>query len=534
MANKLLLKRGTRTNFTGLVNANAGAGALNAGELYYITDESRIVIGTGSNTYQDHAKTNDTHYIGTTSVALNRASANLALTGISSVALPGSTSGTITLIPTAIAGTNTITLPAATGTVALTSDITTPNNGTLTLSIGAAAATNNTVTIGTGTGFSANTASNSTYSVSVGPALTNLAALMTTAGVGFIKRGATADTYTIDTSTYITGNQSISVTGDATGTGTTSISLTLGTVNTNVGTFTKLTVNGKGLVTAATTLTATDIPTLTASKISDFDTQVRTSTVAQLAAPAAALAMNSQKITGLAEPTAAQDAATKNYVDSVAQGLDIKPSVRAATPAGTNITLSGTQTIDGVTLVANDRVLVKNQTTTTENGIWVVSAGAWSRALDADTWNELISAFTFVEEGSTNADTSWVFTGNAGGTIGVTGITVAQFGAATGVVAGNGLTSTGNTLDVVGTANRISVAADSIDISTSYVGQTSITTLGTIGTGTWNGTVIGVSYGGLGTIAITGLVKGSGTAYSAAVDGTDYLSPNATIDGGTF
>lgn len=466
----------------------------------------------------------------TTSTAVTfSGGATLGSTGLK---INGSTSGTATIVTPAVASTPTLTLPTTTGTLALTSDIPTVNNGTLSLSIGAAGATNTTVTVGTGTGFSANTASNLGYTVSVGPALTALATTMTGATTGFLKKTG-ADTYTLDTSTYLTANQTISLTGDITGSGTTSIATTLATVNSNVGTYTKVTVNAKGLVTAATTLAAADIPTLTAAKISDFDTQVRTSSVAQLAAPAAALAMNSQKITGLADPTNAQDAATKNYVDSVAQGLDVKASVRAATTA--NITLSGAQTIDGVAVVAGDRVLVKNQTTTAENGIYVAAAAAWSRAVDADTWAEIVAAFTFVEEGTINADTGWVSTVNAGGTIGTTAVAFTQFSGAGAYIAGNGLTSSGNTFNVVGTANRISVAADSIDIDAAYVGQTSITTLGTIATGTWNATAIGVTKGGLGlTAAITGLLKGNGTAYSAATAGTDYLDPSSTIDGGTF
>jgi hypothetical protein len=642
MANKILIKRGTRTQ----LNTARDSAQLNIGELYYITDagEQRIAVGTANNQYTDFAKSSevaglldadlvaiaeltgtgflkrtgtntwvldtnsyltaeadtlatvtgrgastatavtltggvtlnatgstngaifigstsgstkvvasaaagsttitlpattgtvalqgDTHYIGTTAVTLSRASANLALTGISSVALPGSTSGTITLTPTAIAGTNTITLPAATGTVALTSDIPTVNAGTLTLNIGAAAATSNAITISAGTGFTANTATNTTYSVSVGPALTALATLMTTATAGFIRRTG-QDTYGIDTSTYITGNQSISVTGDATGSGTTGIALTLATVNSNVGTFTKVTVNGKGLVTSATTLAATDIPTLTAAKISDFDTQVRTSRLDQMAAPTASVALGSQKITGLADPTLAQDAATKNYVDTVAQGLDTKASVRAATIG--NITLSAPQTIDDVAVIANDRVLVKNQTTASQNGIYIVNAGAWTRATDANAWSELVSAFTFVEEGTVNKDTGWVSTVDAIGTLETTAVAFTQFSAAGAYTAGTGMTATGNTFNVIGTANRITANADSIDIASTYVGQTSITTLGTIGTGTWNATAIGVTKGGIGlTAAITGLLKGNGTAYSAAVAGTDYHDTNSTIDCGTF
>ena len=568
----LKIKRGTRAQLDAAVTGNT----LVQGEPYLITDEGRIALGTGSNTYEAFAKqsevagaldgdltaianltgtgfavrtgtntwvldtntylTSESDTLGTVTGRGATTSTAITLSGgatIGSVGLGinGSTSGKTTIVASPVAGSTTITMPASTGTMALTSDIPTVSNGTLTLQIGTAAATGSAITIGTGTGFSANTASNATYDVKVGPSLSALATLMSGGTTGFVKKTA-ADTYTLDTSTYLTANQSITYSGDLSGSGTTAVALTLATVNTNVGTFTKVTVNGKGLVTAASNILASDVPTLTAAKISDFDTQVRTSSVAQLAAPAAALAMNSQKITGLADPTAAQDAATKAYVDSVAQGLDAKGSVRAATTA--NITLSGTQTVDGVALVANDRVLVKNQTTTSENGIWVVAAGAWSRATDADIWNELVSAFTFVEEGTTNADTGWVSTVNAGGTLGSTAVAFAQFSSAGSYVAGNGLTSSGNTFNV-GAGTGITVNADDIQISATYAGQTSITTLGTVATGTWSATAIGVTKGGTGlTAAITGLLKGDGSAYTAAVAGTDFLSPTSTIDGGTF
>lgn len=167
--------------------------------------------------------------------------------------------------------------------------------------------------------------------------------------------------------------------------------------------------------------------TQTASTISDFDTQVRTSTLNQMTAPTADLSINSHKLTNVTDPTSAQDAATKAYVDNVAAGIDHKASVRAATTA--NITRSAPQTIDGVSVIAGDRVLVKNQTAPEENGIFVVAAGAWARSTDMDTWAEVPSAFTFVEEGSTNADTSWVSTADAGGVLNTTAITWTQFGA---------------------------------------------------------------------------------------------------------
>ena len=332
---------------------------------------------------------------------------------------------------------------------------------------------------------------------------------------------------------YLTGNQSITVSGDASGSGTTSITLTLAAAGT-AGTYTKVTTDSKGRVTSGTTLSATDIPTLTAAKISDFDTQVRTSRLDQMAAPTASVSLNSQKITNLATPTADTDAATKAYVDAARSGLDVKGSVRAATTA--NITLSGAQTIDGVSVIAGDRVLVKDQSTASTNGIYVAAASTWSRATDADVDAEVHAGmFTFVEEGTANADSGWVLTTNNPIVVGSTALAFAQFSGAGQITAGAGLTKTGNTIDAVGTANRITVNANSIDIASTYVGQTSITTLGTIATGVWNGTTIAVANGGSGATTLTGVLKGNGTsAFTAAVDGTDYLSPNATIDGGTF
>jgi len=333
---------------------------------------------------------------------------------------------------------------------------------------------------------------------------------------------------------YLIGNQSISVSGDASGSGTTAITLTLASVGT-AGTYTKVTTDAKGRVTAGTTLSASDIPTLTASKISDFDTQVRTNRLDQMTAPTAAVAFNAQKITGLADPTSAQDAATKNYVDATRQGLSVKDAVRAATTA--NITLSGTQTVDGVALVAGNRVLVKDQSTGSQNGLYDVSVSAWTRTTDSDApTGELTGGtFVFVQEGTTNADSGFVCTNDGTVTVGTTALTFTQFSGAGQITAGAGLTKTGNTIDVGGTAARITVNADTVDIASTYVGQTSITTLGTIATGTWNGTTVAVANGGTGATTLTGILKGNGTsAFTAAVDGTDYLSPTATIDGGTF
>ena len=199
-------------------------------------------------------------------------------------------------------------------------------------------------------------------------------------------------------------------------------------------------------------------------------------------------------------PTDDAHAATKGYVDAARSGLDVKQSVRAATTIPINIAsdLEDGDVIDGVTLATGDRVLVKNQSSGSENGIYVVAAcGAASRATDADTSTEVTSGmFTFVEEGTTNADSGWVLTTNSTIVLGTTPLAFAQFSGAGQITAGAGLTKSGNTIDAVGTADRITVNADSIDIASTYIGQSSINTVGTIANGTWEATDVGIAYGG--------------------------------------
>jgi phage-related tail fiber protein len=429
---------------------------------------------------------------------------------------------------------------------------------------------------------------------------------------------------------YLTGNQTITVTGDVTGSGTTALNLTLNSVNANVGSFgsattvPQFTVNAKGLITTVSnvnisfpvssvagktgivTLNSTDVGlgnvanslqvinggnfnsissgTLASRPIAgsanryyvSTDTYAlyrdngsawdiimpaltgditlaagsTTTSLANIGTPvsnsfvkittdakgrvSAISAVSSSDITtalgytpvnkagdtmsGLltlsGDPTAALHAATKQYVDNAITGLDFKNSVRVATTA--NITLSGTQMIDGIAVVAGDRVLVKNQTTGSQNGIYVVATGTWSRSTDADNsgnTSEVTSGlYTYVEQGTVNASSGWTLTTANPITLGTTDLVFTQFNGLGQITAGAGLTKTGNTLDVgSASTSRIVINADNIDLSTSGViaGTYNNLTVDAYGRATAGSTIAYLT--GNQSITLSGDVTGSGT-----------------------
>jgi hypothetical protein len=232
-------------------------------------------------------------------------------------------------------------------------------------------------------------------------------------------------------------------------------------------------------------------------------------------------------------PSGSTDIANKSYVDTVAQGLDTKASCLAATTV--NITLSAPQTIDGIALVAGDRCLVKNQSTAADNGIYLVAAGSWTRALDMDTWAEVPGAYVFIQTGTTQADTGWVCTSNAGGTIGVTAITWAQFsGAGSGVSSLNfgttGLLPSSATTGAITVTGTLAVANGGTGASTasitSFNNITGYTASGATGTTSTN-LVFSASPTFTGTLAAAAITAST----TLGVTGVSTLTGGAVIQG---
>jgi hypothetical protein len=253
-------------------------------------------------------------------------------------------------------------------------------------------------------------------------------------------------------------------------------------------------------------------------------------------------------------PVSGNDVVNKTYLDYFAAGLSWKQPVLCATT--TDITLSGLQTIDGITVVAGDRVLVKSQSTTTQNGIYLASATAWSRAPDADTWNELISAITFIESGSTLKGTAWYCTAQPGGTIGTTAVVWSNFSVAASYSAGTGLTLAANVFSITNTgvtAAAYGSASKTLTATVNAQGQltvladtniaianTQVSGLGTMSTqaasgvaitgGTLNGVTIGgTTAGAVTATTFTGAGTGlTGTASSLSIGGNAATATSAT------
>ena len=273
-------------------------------------------------------------------------------------------------------------------------------------------------------------------------------------------------------------------------------------------------------------LVSDDIPSLAHTKISDFDTGVRTNTLSQMAAPTGAVSFNSQKITNLADPTGDADAANKGYVDGVAQGLKVKDSVVATTTA--NGTLSSAfangQSIDGVTLQTGDRILIKNQTTASQNGIYNVNAsGAPSRTTDMATGANAAGAFVFVEQGTINAENGFTCTSDTGSAVvGTNNLTFAQFSGAGQIIAGDGIAKSGNTLSAdLKTNGGLVIESAKIAVKLDATSITGTLALGDGGTGATSATA-----------ALTNL--GFSNYAKTLIDDADAAAARTTLGLGTM
>jgi hypothetical protein len=509
-----------------------------------------------------------------TNKTLTSPAINSPTIGTAGATFNGSTSGTITVLATAIAGSNSLTLPAATDTLVGKATTDTLTNKSINLA-------NNTLTTTsaqlataisdeTGTGVVVFNNSPTLITPTLGAATaTSINGLTISSSTGTLTI-ANGKTLTASNTLTFTGTDTSSVAFGAGGTvayvanklsvfAATSSAELAGVISDETGSGALVFASSPTLVTPtlgaalATSVTATSgNMTVGAASGNNSVNLVPTGT--------GTVDVANKRITSVAEPTQSSDAATKNYVDAVKTGLDVKDSVIVTTTGnltatysngtsgvGATLTNSGTQaaiTIDSRVLVVGERVLVKDQTTALQNGFYkVTTVGTASvnwvltRTVDADEDSEITpGAFTFVEEGTVGANNGYVCTNTGAITVGTTPITFVQFSGAGSVIAGDGLTKTGNTLNVVGTTNRITISADAVDIASTYVGQSTITTLGTIGTGTWQGSVIAGAYGGTGvdntgkTITLGGNLTTSG-AHSTALTTTANTTLTLPVTG---
>jgi hypothetical protein len=511
MATRMQQRRGTAAQWT---STNAGAGpVLNAGEIGWESDTNRFKIGDGVNNWSN------LDYFADINSTINPAFGT-------SITFEGATADSYETIlqvtdPTAD---RTITFPDATGTVALTSDIAELSQDAI----------DTALTAGTGITKTYNDNANTlTLAVDTTTIQARVADVSDTE-IGYLNGVTSAIQTQIDAK---------APTANASFTGT--FSAPSGTITSDMitnGTIVDADINASAAIALSKLATdplarANHSGSQTASTISDFDTQVRTSKVTDLTAPTGSFSMNSQKITSLATPTDSTDAATKAYVDAVTEGLHIHPSVVAATTANVALAsaLENGDTLDGVTLATGNRILVKNQTTTSENGIYVVQAsGQPSRATDFDTALEVDSGdFVFVSSGTANAATGWVQTSQPA-TIGTDPITFTQFSGAGTYSAGTGLTLTGNVFSAnIGTDIQAYNSTLAAVAGGTYTGDDSITTLGTVSAGTWNGTTIAIANGGTG--ATTASTAAAALLPAQASNSGKYLTTDGsgTLSWGT-
>jgi len=582
MATRMQQRRGTAAQW---ISTNSGNGPiLNAGEIGWESDTNKFKIGDGVNTWLSLDYFSDINstvnpafgssitFEGATAdsfetvlqvtdptadrtITLPNATGTVITTGnlsditdigvfTSTIVMEGSTADDFKLTlsagdPTA---NRTITFPDATGTVALAEDVSTSlGDYVLTADIGAddgvagLDSSFNLLVPGTKIIFEGTDDTHETEFVVTDP--TSDVVLTFPNATGTI--ALTSDITVSASSTNTFSNKSISL-------ATNTVSGTTAEFNTALSDSNFVTTGDTGSVTSTMisdgTIVDGDINVSAAiaqSKIANLTTDLGNKLSLAGGTMTGAIAMGTSKITGLGTPTDSTDAATKAYVDAVTEGLHIHPSAVAATIANVDLAtaLENGDTLDGVTLATGNRVLVKNQTTQSENGIYVVQAsGAPSRATDFDAPAEIDGGdFVFVTGGTANDNTGWVQT-NTVGTVGTDAILFTQFSGAGTYTAGNGLTLTGSvfTIDTTITQARV---ADVSDTEIGYLNgvtsaiQTQLNAKAPLADPTFTGTVSGVTktHVGLGNVDNT---SDAGKPVSTATQ--TALDLKANLAGPTF
>jgi hypothetical protein len=445
----------------------------------------------------------------------------------------------------------TLTLPNATGTIALTSDITTAVNAVATsFTVAGDSGSSQTITSGSdtltisgGTGLSSVAGSTDTITINLDNTAVTSGSYGSSTEVASITvdaqgRLTSASNTSIRTATTSqTGLASFSSSDFAVSTG--EVTIKSGGVDNAQLANSTITLGSSTLTLGSTTTSVAGITELTVDNMNFNGNEISTTdTNGNLSlnpAGTGSVTVNGHKITNLGTPVDDADAATKGYVDNKVTGLSWKQAVHALASSNVPLTGSTPLEVDGHTLLDGERVLLTGQTTATQKGIYsvAISGGSYTltRSTDADVYTELHGLAVFVQVGTSYANTGWVqttdnltdFSGQAwvqfsgagaygaGSGLGLDGTTFninvdANGGieitgdalALKSSVAGAGLTLTSGVLAVGGTADKITVNSDAITIASTYAGQSSITTLGTIATGTWNATEIAIAKGGTG------------------------------------
>lgn len=379
------------------------------------------------------------------------------------------TDGTATMTGGALASLTTVTASGQIQGGTLT-------DGTATVSSGAVSGV---TTLGmTGNMTMSNDSATITHSGSTSLSITSTSGSVNVEGVSFVGDAISSAT-TIDASSTITGG-----------------SLTDGTATLS-----------SGALSGVTTLGVSDTVTMSEDEANITHSGATSLTIASTSGTVVVegVTFTGGVMSGLTDPSNAQEAATKNYVDTQVQtaeiGLDVKPSARVATTQnGTYATaFANGETVDGITLATNDVILIKDQTDASENGLHVVQAsGAPTRHTDMDGTTEFTGAFVFVTDGTANANTGWVCNSKGTITAGTDDVNFEQFNALQGITAGDGLTKTGATLNVVG-GSGITVADNSVSLTAANTNMTSASGLTTIGSAGADLTIDGGTTSGSGT-----------------------------------